>query len=452
MRRSWVLALFLNLACNTRDQPPGTRDDAGTDAGTSDSGTRDGGTEQAGDPILERTPDLRYDCAAALPATRPENRSWAGDSWTYDLVTVGNDIMFGRIEREGDPIGIPAEVYPRLSTLSADGTFGATLALPIPSPVDVQSVALASVQSDLLFAYATNSGAQILHVAGSTIDAPQVLFAVTGTPQRIELATRDDGGVALYGSYGLDNRITYLLRPIDPTGAPTGPSFEVVRSTRAFLDPAANVIATASGYAVAWRDVVGESGEIYLRLFDTAGQPTGDTQTIYTPDPSHLAGYPTGFSGTAIPLLETDSGFLIGWVESVLGGETSGAFSMVALAKLDAGGHPLGAPVLLRSPELEIDYVEPELFHHGDAVGLAWSRGDHIYICAGCVPDHSIHMVLLDPALLIPISEVARIDPGQGGLLYRVTASNGTDIVTAFRRVFHVTSEGAIGSFRCTPR
>jgi hypothetical protein len=61
-----------------------------------------------------------------------------------------------------------------------------------------------------------------------------------------------------------------------------------------------------------------------------------------------------------------------------------------------------------------------------DAVGLMWARGSHIYVCAGCVPDHSIEFVVLDPDDLVPLSDVLKISPAEGGLLRRSAAVQAT--------------------------
>jgi hypothetical protein len=453
MRATWCLGFFLLAACeaSTDDGVLDSGTDSGVqnDSGTNDSGTQNDGGTNAG-PILDRTPDLAYDCTGALPVTEPVDRSWNGNGWTYGLAESGGDVMFGRIEREGDQFGIPTAVEALISTLSADGTRGTPTAIPIATPDEVSSVAMASSGSSVLFAYADRSGAHVFRVTGTDVVGPTSVLPAAGTSDRVVIAMRSDGGAILFGSTDENGQTQYRLQTIDLNGAPVGSPFQVVRATT-YFNPGANIIATADGYAVAWRDRVTETGEIYFRLFDATGQPAGDTKTVYMGSTDQEAGASVGFEATRVPFIAIDGGFLVAWVEAKIAFD-SGAYAVVAVAKLDASGNRIGDRALLMNPEVDIDHVEPEFFVHGDSVGLAWSRGTHIYICGGCVPDHSIRLVLLDPDRLIPVSGVAEIDDDGGGLLFRSMLSNGTDIFAVFRIVFHVTSQGGLAAFRCTPR
>jgi hypothetical protein len=461
--RGTLLLLFL-LACDSNDggldaaTPPldgGT--DSGVDGGVDDVGTQDTGVADLGpissDPILERTPDLQYDCAPQLSVTRQVNRGWSGNyGQTYDLVEYAGDAVLGRIEFMGDPFN-PTSTEALISTMASDGTLGTAVEIEVPMPEMVESVAMASVEDGVLFAYVDPSGAYIAKISGTTAEPPKPVLTPGGVPTRVKIATGGERGAILLAVRGADERISYLLQTIDTTGAPTGQSYEVARGARPYLDPGAAIVATSNGWAVAWRNTVTDAGEIYFRLFASNGMPAAEEKKIFEGEENQV-GNSVGFDQSTIALLALGDDLLVGWVESQPGDyqTNSGAYAMVALAKVDADGDKIGEHALLQAPELEFNHVEPELFRYEDQVALTWSKGDHIYICAGCVPNHAVRLVLLDPVRMIPVSEVVEIDDDQGGILNRTAVTVGQDILTAFRIVYHVTSEAGLAAFRCTPQ
>src|SRR5688572_21920621 len=112
MRGTWVLGLLILLACDSNDPSKDAGKDSGADAGQDggqDSGTNDYG-ELPTDPILERTPDLQYDCAQKLAVTRQVGRSWNGYGSTFSVIESGGGFLFGRVERAGDPFAPPTSV------------------------------------------------------------------------------------------------------------------------------------------------------------------------------------------------------------------------------------------------------------------------------------------------------------------------------------------------------
>jgi hypothetical protein len=84
-----------------------------------------------------------------------------------------------------------------------------------------------------------------------------------------------------------------------------------------------------------------------------------------------------------------------------------------------------------------------------ETVALLWARGSHIYICGGCVPDHSIHMVLIDPETLSPRSNAVQVEPDMGGLLGRSHALSGSDLLVSVGIQFHVHFEPGFTALHC---
>jgi hypothetical protein len=126
---------------------------------------------------------------------------------------------------------------------------------------------------------------------------------------------------------------------------------------------------------------------------------------------------------------------------------------VVRLARLDAAGVRQGAPAALRAATPDIDEVEPTLVPFGDAVAVLWGRGNHIYICGGCVPDNSIELLLVDPTTLTPVSNQLSLtnggDPKAGGLLRRRVAVLDQTLLATYLLNFHVHATPGSAAFRC---
>jgi hypothetical protein len=97
-----------------------------------------------------------------------------------------------------------------------------------------------------------------------------------------------------------------------------------------------------------------------------------------------------------------------------------------------------------------VDQVEPSFVPwNDDTVALLWASGSHIYICGGCVPDHGMHMVLIDQNTLSPRSNVVQIEPAMGGLLGRSHAVSGSDMLVSVGIQFHVHFEPGFAALHC---
>jgi hypothetical protein len=171
--------------------------------------------------------------------------------------------------------------------------------------------------------------------------------------------------------------------------------------------------------------------------------------------PDFVVGGVGGFEEATNALLPNGDGFLAAWTEARRA-QSSGAGSVVRVARLDGRGNRLGEAASMRSFKADIDEVEPSLVPFGDAVAVLWGRGSHIYICGGCVPDHSIDLVLIDPATLAPLSNVVSLtnggDPRAGGLLRHRSAIVGTSLLVPYLLTFHVYASLGSAAFECTKK
>jgi hypothetical protein len=160
-----------------------------------------------------------------------------------------------------------------------------------------------------------------------------------------------------------------------------------------------------------------------------------------------------GFHSNDLSILATASGYLAAWSEEVYddtGGEVTG-YSIVRVLPIDASGSPIGSPALLSAPEDDVSIVEPRLARFGDTIALTWARGTIIYQCGGCMPDHRLELVLLDPDSLAPRSEVLT-NLGQGapsGLGHYDLVTSGAELMTAFQIEYHVSADPGTLSLRC---
>jgi hypothetical protein len=152
------------------------------------------------------------------------------------------------------------------------------------------------------------------------------------------------------------------------------------------------------------------------------------------------------FDTAGIALLSTGGGYLAAWPEVALGQKGS---SVVRVVRLDGQGARLGPATAMRAPAPGFDEVEPSLLAFGDAVAVLWGRGTHIDICGGCVPDHRIDLVLIDPLTLDPLSDVATVTAKAGGLLSRRAAVLGADLLTTYLDTFHTSTTAGSAVFTC---
>lgn len=158
-----------------------------------------------------------------------------------------------------------------------------------------------------------------------------------------------------------------------------------------------NLVATQAGFALVRTELNDRRFDVYAEMLDTAGNTTGTPQLVTQKGPgTQTFG---SFETPMLGLLPVAGGFLTSWVEHL------GRSTVVRVARLDESGALKESPVLLSNSEDAVDVVEPQFLRFGDAVALLTARGKHIFECGGCVPDHRIELVLIDPETLDPLSD-----------------------------------------------
>lgn len=437
-----------------RDATPGAdaRPDggAGPDAGAVDDTT----------PIVDRPSRGTYSCSLTTPRVDLKPRQWG--SWGHDLVTTTGGAAF-LVRAESTPPNPfdPAPVDFLASPMTADGMLGAGVRVTDGSPDDVRSPATATRGTGFVALWIEGGAFRFaaFDAAGARVAAPVRIAAgaldeYRSRPRIVEGADGGFGVAFVRPSAGGDSADLWWLS-LDASGVLRGAPRRLAQVTGFNIDPSPAVARADGGFALVWRERVGDRDRIVFAKLDALGAEVQAPRPIATaPDADVALAGRGGFERPRIALLAVPSGFVVAWPEVEPGDiqQGTGAFAIVRVVSLDAAGVARAAPVAMRAATVDIDEIEPSLVRFADdAVGVLWARGSHIYICGGCTPDHSIDLVLLDPSSLARLSEVVSVSPGPaGGLLNKDVAVLGAQILTAFEVTFHVHGEPGSAAFTCT--
>jgi hypothetical protein len=467
------LALVLGLTWLLPSCGGGSGQKAPDDAGSGSGGhPTDGGSGGAagGDskPITERPSRGTYNCRLARDRTNHAPANWR--SWPALVTTSGGAAYFFRFDSwmsvvadPGHPDGL------RVGSLSIEGVMGASTDIPFGGRDTVGSAA-AAPRGDGFAVVWIDAGKlrfAAFDAAGAAIIAPRDVAAGVDAAPAPRLAAGPEGGFGVvYTSTAANSmsRQVFLLL-LDDSGVARGAARRLDQTGAGSLGfpplPAPAIVGGPSGYAMIWRNLSEAAGGIDFSRASADGTETIAPHRISVPVANTQVAGSAGFESPVNALLETSGGYLAAWVEVQAAPPTNltgGASATVMVARLDSAGVRQGPPVPLRATSDSIDEVEPSLVRYGDAVAVLWARGTHIYICGGCVPDHRIDMLLIDPADLTPLSNVVSVTNGgtpgapglpKGGLLRRQVAVLGTSVLTTFDLTFHVNHTSGSATFAC---
>jgi hypothetical protein len=419
---------------------------AGGTSGTSGAGGSGGAPAEG--PLLDRPVRLEHECGVATPLTKLGINPWL--SGALGQTSAGTFLARG----EGSEFAVSDVV---ISTIDAEGTLGADV--PLAAAVDgylypPDLVAHAEGLAALWQEVAADNSAGLYFAA---LDASGVVTqerkpTVEGDGGRLsaaKLAGGPDGYVALYTRSSEDYTLhQFELAVLDATGT-------LVGTPKTLLDGAANVVVGAAlavpggGYAVTYSthetlDLETES-RTYLAFFDAEGNADGD--------PIPLGELITEYTNFTQSLLVLGEQLVVAYTQQTGGYENSDIAHAVHLARFDLTTHQaIGDSVALQAPVEDQENTQPKLVAVGEDLGLVWSQGGVIYICAGCMPDNHLEFVVLDGEDLNPVSEVVRLenDEPMGGFILPQIASVGDALLVTSSLQYHVSGEGAFGSITCT--
>jgi hypothetical protein len=452
------------------DAAPPPSPDAGVDAGADAQPDAAGGTPDTGPglddptPITERMGASTHECRVARDRTDHSPRQWSG---RQSIVTTAAGTAFlARLEgMSPDPMfpGYPGPVKLVVSSMATDGTLGASVTVSEANPDTFGGLAAAPAGDGFRLLWSEGSSLRLagfsaqgtISMAARTIEVPGI-----GLQSAPRIAAGADGGFGVvYAVRRQDQPAEVRFFTLDAAGTLRGAPRLIGTSASAFADPATAIAASADGYALLWRGPAGTAGRIEFASADLLGAERTAPKTISRPPPVNvMIGGGAGFDPATTALLPVEDGYLAAWVEMRMDPSSfsSGAWSIVRMARLTPTGVVQGMAAPLRAVTESFDEVEPALTPFGDLVAVTWGRGTHIYICAGCVPDHRIDLMLLDPRTLTPRSNVVSVTNAgtfkAGGLLRRAAVTLGSSLLTTYNLTFHTYATPGSATFSCQPR
>lgn len=457
-RAPWALFLLV-VGCSggtedgaeVRDGGADLTDAQPRDAGPRDGGPRDGGPPADADPILARTATLTHDCTGALG-----EMAEIGEVGGHDFVRFDSGEAFAlRLAGTATPTWDPdAPKDLLIARLDADGVPGVPVAVGLPD-APRNRLATGALGDAILAVWQEGEALRsaVVETDGDLVSGPHTI-AQTGTwPNAHAILSHPSGALVTWatstdpGPNGV-GRIHAAI--VDADGASIGAPRVVAEWSSGFAWLAPTIVESGDGYAFAFAAADADGGAVWFGRFDADGAPVGEVVQVAATADRYL-----GFAPDRVALHPYGDGFVAAWATpkpTDTARETT--WTMVRLARLDTDGAVVDGPHDLDAPIDDIDLVEPALFAYGDTTALTWARGEHIYACAGCVPDHDVHLVLLDPERLAPVSDVATIDgaPTGGGLLRRRHVVSGEHIATTFDVTFHVWDRYGDGVLSCVAR
>lgn len=394
-------------------------------------------------PILERPKRGDLDCAATVPLTKLGLNPWAAGSLA---TSSGRAFLVYGQKRFMDEMSDRA----LLSSIDANGTRGPEIELGVTPPHALYSLEVVPRDGGLTALWMVGNGFRreegglyiaVLDEQGATTHVKHLADS-EGEINFSKLAKLSSGYALLYSVRGEISAATQVqLALLDEAGELRGaPKTIASVVSGGWLD----VVALPDGVAVSYSEVSTQS-RLFLALFDSGGEPRGEPLVV-----TQQAEY-TLYSQD---LLVRGNELLMAYTEHSGDLEAQEVAGTIQLAKFDATtGARILAPQPLQAPLVDVENVDPELIALGDNVGLVWSQGSVIYICAGCMPDNHLNFVVLDGESLDPVSELVTLEnraPAGGFTQPRLTQL-GDDILIASSLEYHTSSEGAFATVRCQP-
>jgi hypothetical protein len=447
-----VLLGTVLTACG--DDDPGVTDDGastGPSTGTTDSTVGSSGSDGAdttdGDdmvdptPILEREPLPTHACEETRAMTQPAG---AMSGRTDALLALDGEYF---VLRSLDTL--------TLANIALDGTTGDEVVLETEafSFRGATSIA-ANAGIATVWTYSDGVSSVLRYAAFDSalgiVVAPKDISGIPGTYfTTAAMVPSTSGGLALIYGESDDGGQTHLrFVELDAEGDATTTPVDVDEIGQTYATVSASVAVTSDGgYALSY--VVGEQfeSEVFFVILDADGTQRFAPQRI-----SRQAGEGWSAELGSAPrrsLLPVGDRFWVAFTERWFDPDPMQMKGnvVVRLAIVDAEGesesHVLQAPVDGKN-NLWPSFVELD-----DRVGLMWTSGSIIWICAGCITDNDLHFVLLDPDAIVPASNVVTQLHQMNGIVAPLAAIVGADLLTAASLDFHAITMPASGALRC---
>lgn len=400
---------------------------AGDDAGAGDA--------SPGVPVLDRPAQIARTCSITGAPALLGTQMWFGGA----VARTPEGFAVARSEGSGTGSNIVLSLIDRTPSLGADlyrYEPAGSAAIPFYPALATfrDTLAIAWFDSQVRFARAATTG-RVLTPAVAVVDdawVGAVALANTGTGYLL----------GWNGGSGFDGPLNLVTLGDD--GVPTSEAVTLDAGESPAGRPV--ILVEETGYVIAWSAVSSSNGaDIYVARLKP------DLSVQVSPAPISPA-RGSGYRAHNPSLVATSSGYLAAWVEAYWngGGTSPKAYKVIALARLDQNLARVGASAHLQAPVMDVQNSHPVLVAAPPYVALIWSMGTIIHVCAGCVPDDVLELVLLDPVALVRASKVVELEsPAGGGLLLPTLVTDGTDFLTTFDVTYHTSSTPAAAVVRC---
>jgi hypothetical protein len=422
----------------------GTAGQGGTagQSGTAGQAGQGGGT-QDGRPVLERPIREELTCTVTVPI---DDR---GVGWTPGDVAATSSGTFLAWGRPGS-IGVDhAVMRARISETAIPGT---------PEPLATYSASswasprLAPSSRGLSVAWAEvgSNDMATLHVAeldatGEVTLPPKTIAGVSERIGDVALAPTADSNALLFLHTAIDySSMVVRFARLDAEGALLGDLADVSVAQEQGQMQSGDLVTIPGGFAATYTIWKGDAEfETQLAFLDDNGAVQGPPVVLNNTRP---------YVGQS--LLVRGNELIVAHVDETGAYDRSDVARIVVLSRFDLSTRERRAPdVRLQSPTVNEEIVHPLLFAVGEDIGLIWSRGSVIYVCAGCMPDNHLEAVVMDGDDFTPITERLSFpnDQPMGGYVGPRVAPVGDQFVVATDLRFHVSGNMATGAFRCAP-
>lgn len=449
-----MVASLTWIGCGESEEPEpgnpgGSAGQAGSAAGGSKAGGGGGGAsggggaagmESAGPPLLERPADITYDCEVTRPMALLGLNPWV----VGGLHPTGDSAYLTRLQgtMPGGSFGMKVTWSP----LGFDGKLGEAHSLESAGQAYLGQLTAsqADARLTLLWTEGSSGGTQLALAsveATGTVLAPRKQVT-TGAAQRQfpTLAPLGEGYAVAWtrqSTGGAAGSAIELLR-VDADGNPSGDVQTLLEGSG--LLQSHQLVALGGGLVLLYSqfDYTANLQANYYAVLDEAGKMKG--QPVKLGD---------GFGPTST--LVRGEKLLVAWTQQT-GNFDSKIARTIHVGSIDASGERSGPAFALQAPVVDQENVDPHWVDMGDDVGLFWSQGSVIYICAGCFPDNELRFVVLGGDDLKRKSEVLSLpSPTVFGLRSPLAVREQDEILTVASVTHHVDAEGASATLRCTP-
>lgn len=421
----WLIASALFMGCGDSSAEGGGPAGGGAEGGGLGSG---GGGQVDPNPILEREPAISHDCSEERPMAQ---ETGATNARLEGLVAQGGEFF----------VTLAAETL-AMAKVELDGSVGDPLTL-VTAPYAASASNTISDGADVVTVWTENGELNFARVSSALalVDGPSPISGTSGTQVgAAALVPTTDGFALLFGVLG---ELRFITLAAD--GQATSDAVAVAQVGDSYAGSASAAPTGDGGFAVTYAAGGAQGSDVYFVILESDGSQRFAPRRI---SQAFGGGLASGFGfNPRRNLLRVGDDFWVAYVETVSDPEAQEGSTIVRVAVVDDEGnatlHALQAPVD------QIENLSPSFVELDDRIGLAWTTGSMIWVCGGCVTDYDMHFVLLDPASLVPASEVVTHLHQTNGINAPIVAVDGADLLTGAMLDFHAVTIPATGALRC---